>query len=110
MNLDKKVSNRIYEIRKSKNLTLEKLAELSEVDPSAIAKVERGERTNITLTTLEKILNGLNVEPEIFFDFNDLNLNKLHLMEFETLLSSVNGDERNEYLKIFSKIIKLNKK
>ena len=71
MNLDKRVAERILQLRKESNLTQEKLAEYSEIDVSSIAKIERGERSNIKLNTLEKILTGLNISLADFFNFSD---------------------------------------
>ncbi|MCK1259174.1 helix-turn-helix domain-containing protein [Streptococcus uberis] len=67
MTLDKLVAKRINLLRRELNLTQEQLAEQSEIDVSSIAKIERGERSNITLNTFEKVVNGLGISYESFF-------------------------------------------
>ncbi|MEI2358831.1 helix-turn-helix domain-containing protein [Mesobacillus zeae] len=70
-NLVKMVGLNIREIRKLKNLTQEQLAEKSGLQTSFLAGVERGVR-NITLDTLDKILNGLEVDAKTVINFNNL--------------------------------------
>jgi len=65
-NLVKLIGNNIKEIRKSKKMTQEDLAEKCGLQTSYLAGVERGDR-NITLQTLEKIIVGLEeITPNIF--------------------------------------------
>ena len=64
-NMDKKsisikFGERVREIRISKNLSQEQLADLANVHRTYIGMVERAEK-NITLVNIEKIANGLNV-------------------------------------------------
>ena len=62
MDLTKKVGINIRAIRKSQNLTIDELAEKCDFQTPYLSDIERGER-NITLQTLTKILNALQVEP-----------------------------------------------
>jgi transcriptional regulator with XRE-family HTH domain len=64
--LVKLIGSNIRKIRKQKNFTQEDLAEKSGLQYSYLAGVERGER-NITIQTLEKILDGLQVSPKAVF-------------------------------------------
>jgi len=73
-NLVKLVGTNIKEIRKLKKLTQEELAEKSGLQTSYLAGVERGDR-NITIQTLEKITEGLDVAPSSIFKFDTLNYN-----------------------------------
>lgn len=68
----KSVGERIRSIRKAQDLTQEALAEKAGLHYSYIGGVERGDR-NISLETLEKIIDALGVLPvEIFlFDYAD---------------------------------------
>jgi len=50
----------IRRIRREKNLSQEKLAELAKVDAKTIIQIEGGKR-NPTLKSLQKIANGLKV-------------------------------------------------
>lgn len=62
MDLTKRVGMNIRAIRKSQNLTIDELAEKCDFQSPYLSDVERGER-NITLQTLTKILDALNVGP-----------------------------------------------
>ncbi len=55
-----KFGERVREIRVSKNLSQEQLADLASVHRTYIGMVERAEK-NITLVNIEKVANGLNV-------------------------------------------------
>lgn len=67
----KLIGERIRQLRKAKKLTQEELAEKAGVNASYMGTVERGER-NISIETLEKIIQGLDVSPAEFFQFHDL--------------------------------------
>lgn len=60
--LTKRVGRNIRAVRKSLNLTIDELAEKCDFQAPYLSEVERGER-NITLQTLTKILDALNVSP-----------------------------------------------
>ncbi len=55
-----KFGEKVKEIRISKNLSQEKLAELANVHRTYIGMIERAEK-NISLVNIEKIANALNV-------------------------------------------------
>ena len=55
-----KFGEKVREIRISKNLSQEQLADLATVHRTYIGMVERAEK-NITLVNIEKIANALNV-------------------------------------------------
>lgn len=56
-----KIGNKIREIRQSKGLSQEQLAEIAEVHRTYVGMIERAEK-NITLVSLEKIAKALDVE------------------------------------------------
>ncbi|EPJ2205696.1 helix-turn-helix domain-containing protein [Campylobacter upsaliensis] len=56
-----RIGNRIREIRQSKGLSQEQLAEIAEVHRTYIGMIERAEK-NITLVSLEKIVKALGIE------------------------------------------------
>ena len=60
---------RVY--RKHQKLTLEDLSKKADIDDTYLGRVERGE-INITLSTLEKIIDGLGMNEAEFFSFLDL--------------------------------------
>lgn len=65
----KKIANRIRELRKEAGLIQEKVAEDAGIDYKFFQRVESGTR-NITLKTLIKICNALNIKLKDFFDFD----------------------------------------
>jgi transcriptional regulator with XRE-family HTH domain len=79
------LGKRIQEIRKSKNITQEYLAELVGIDTVSLSNIERG-KYYPSAENLNKILNALKIEPAELFAFQ-------HLSNTQDLL-----DEMNEYL------------
>ena len=65
-----KVAKRIKGLRAEKGLSQEELAFLSGVHRAYIASLEMGKR-NISLRTLEKIVNAFNMTMHDFFEFGD---------------------------------------
>ncbi len=66
MSADKRVltfGKRLREVRKSKGLSQEKLAELAGIDRSYMSEIERGEY-NISLLKLYQICDALEVEAK----------------------------------------------
>jgi transcriptional regulator with XRE-family HTH domain len=70
----KLVGHNIRTIRKAKGFTQEELAEKAGLQYSYIGGVERGER-NVSLETLEKIIEGLDVTPYELFKLNESDIN-----------------------------------
>jgi transcriptional regulator, XRE family len=64
--ITEKVGLRIKALRNESGITQEKLALKAEVDRTYLAGAEIGKR-NISLKSLEKIINALNVSFEDFF-------------------------------------------
>lgn len=60
--LTKRVGSNIRAVRKERNLTIDELAEKCDFQSPYLSDIERGER-NITLQTLSKILDALNISP-----------------------------------------------
>ncbi|WP_150284126.1 helix-turn-helix domain-containing protein [Rummeliibacillus sp. TYF-LIM-RU47] len=104
------VGNKIRKTRTQQGLTLEELAEKTELNFSYLGKIERGEK-NITLLTLEKLVNTLNIPPSSLFDFNGTsqinnNLDKV-LDNHEKLLQTRNVEEIKTIHSISVDIFKL---
>lgn len=106
-NLVKFVGLNIKEIRKMRNLTQEELAERSGHQTSFLAGVERGDR-NITLQTLEKIINGLQEEPQSIFNFNNFDIDEQYFDKKETINLLVNllTNKSEAEIKLIYKITK----
>jgi transcriptional regulator with XRE-family HTH domain len=79
------LGKRIQEIRKSKNITQEYLAELVGIETVSLSNIERG-KYYPSAENLNKILEILNIEPAELFAFQ-------HLASTKDLLN-----EMNEYL------------
>lgn len=62
---------KIRKIRKERKLTLEKLSNMCGVDRTYISKIESGKIKNPYVPTLEKIANGLLVNVEVLYPFNN---------------------------------------
>ncbi|TEA48088.1 XRE family transcriptional regulator [Bacillus sp. BH2] len=69
----KLIGENIRFLRKKRGLTQEELAERINLQQAYIGGVERGER-NISMLTLQKIANGLEVSPDIILNFGNINL------------------------------------
>ncbi|HRG88131.1 MAG TPA: helix-turn-helix transcriptional regulator [Chitinophagales bacterium] len=69
------IAKRIRELREERNLTQEELAWKSEVNRTFMNHVENGRR-NISIETLEKILNGLDISFTDFFSSEKFHGNK----------------------------------
>lgn len=68
MTLDQYVAKQVQKLRKEFKLTQEQLAEAANIDVSSIAKIERGERSNIKVNTLEKLISAFNISTTTFFN------------------------------------------
>jgi transcriptional regulator with XRE-family HTH domain len=64
----KLIGKRIAELRKEQGLTQIQLADLCEMERSAIARLESGTE-NITASTFYKLSKALNVTMKEFFNF-----------------------------------------
>lgn len=66
--IEEKVGNRIKELRDKLGISQEELGFRSGVHRTYIASLEVGKR-NVSIATLEKIVNALEVSFSEFFDF-----------------------------------------
>jgi transcriptional regulator with XRE-family HTH domain len=64
------LGKRIQTLREKRGLTQEQLEEKTEVNAKYISAVERGQQ-NVTVKTLEKIAQGLNIELYQLFLFSE---------------------------------------
>lgn len=60
------ISSTLKKLRKERKLTLKELAERTDVSISFLSQVERG-KSSVTLESLRKIADALNVAPSAFF-------------------------------------------
>lgn len=67
LNITKLVGERVRYLRKNRGLTQEQLGEIVQLPQSYIGGIERGEK-NISLETLERIIEALDVHPKEMFE------------------------------------------
>ena len=68
MTIKKNLGNRIREIRISRSLTQEVLAELVNISAKSLSQIELGNNF-VSAETLEDICEALNINPKVLFDF-----------------------------------------
>lgn len=64
------VGKRLKQIRKSKNISVYKLSQISQVSESHIRNLEKGTKS-VTVDTLEMLVNGMNTTMSEFFNENN---------------------------------------
>lgn len=67
MDLKEKIGVRITQLRKEKNLSQQKFANEADIERTFLTHVEKG-RKNISVGTLQRILEGLGISIKDFFD------------------------------------------
>ena len=102
--LKEKLGARIQQIRKSKKLTQEKLAEAIGLDTPNLSNIERGKRF-VSAETLEKIINALDVSEKELFDFGHIKSRKELITEINEIIS--NSDDKD--VEHYYRLIKMHK-
>jgi transcriptional regulator with XRE-family HTH domain len=105
----KLVGNRIRQIRKEKGLSQEQVGEKADFHYSYIGRIERGEK-NISLLTLSRIADALNVGIHQFFSYavelEELTTKEKAIKEILHLLMNQNYDEIKKAHNILKEIFK----
>lgn len=111
------VSQRIKFFRKEKGLTQETLAQNADIDISFLGKIERGVNNNISLETLNKIIEALDVEYAEFFAFSDSKKkidSHLSLQQSEALFlifnKTMSAKNRDELIQLLQQIVEMGAK
>lgn len=60
----KRLGEKIRKLRKARDWTQEKLADLANIDPKTVIELEAGKRANPTLQTLNKLARALKIKLE----------------------------------------------
>lgn len=93
---------RIRNLREDAKLSREKLAELSFISTQFLSDIETGKK-GMTVTTLKKICNALNVSTDyIVYGNNDVNLNSISKM-----MTDMDKEKQLRIKSIFKEIINL---
>lgn len=67
MNVKEKLGSRIYDLRKEKSLSQEKLALKANIDRAYMHLIEKG-RTNVSIELIEKIAIALEIDIKDLFE------------------------------------------
>ncbi len=102
--LKKKLGVRIQEIRKSKNMTQEKLAEAIGLNVPNLSNIERGKKF-VSAETLEKIIKALNINESELFDFAHIKSRD----ELLNLIINILKNSTDKDIKYFYRMIRLYK-
>lgn len=92
MDTKKLLGQRIKELRKAKNITQEKLAELVNVEPTTISNMECG-RNYPNLATLEKVLEVLKSNFSEVFNFEHFNEKTVLTKKIKTYIDEAGPGE-----------------
>lgn len=66
MNINEQIANRIFQLRKEKSLTAEKLAWTADLSKSCVSYAEKGQK-DIKISTINSICNALDITLSEFF-------------------------------------------
>ena len=75
MYIDEAVKERILELCREKNISINKLSTMSGVTQSTVNNIVSGRNRSATISTIKKLCDGLGITIEQFFDsdlFRDL--------------------------------------
>lgn len=103
MDIKKLLGKRIQEIRKSKKLTQEQVAEIIEMEPASLSNIENG-KYYPTAENLEKILAVLEIKPSELFVFEHLAPKEELLTEMTALMQ--NNDKLTRLMYKFFQLVK----
>ena len=67
MDIKAQIGARIKDLRDAKKISQQELADTADMERSIITRIENGQR-NISVDTLLKVLNALEISPKDFFD------------------------------------------
>jgi transcriptional regulator with XRE-family HTH domain len=95
---------RIKELRKSRSITQEQLAEKIGVDPKHLSRIEAG-RGYPSLDALENIAIELNVEMKELFEYQHLDTADEVDKVVESLLKSATESEKRVLLKLLRALV-----
>lgn len=68
MNVGQAVRERIAELCEEKHITINKLANISEITQSTLNNIMSGRNNSTTISTIQKICDGLEITVTDFFD------------------------------------------
>lgn len=75
MNIGEAVRDRIFELCRERNISINKLSSMSGVTQSTVNNIVSGRNNSATISTIKKLCDGLGITIQEFFHselFNDL--------------------------------------
>ncbi len=91
MDFKKSFGEKLKRLRKSRNLTQEQLAEMIDIDPRNLSRIEVGS-SFVKAETLDKILKALDVTAEQLFSNDHIKPKDELWQEIQTYLAMVKDD------------------
>ena len=92
MSVKKLLGEKIKRIRKNRNLTQEQLAEMIDIAPRNLSRIEVGE-SFVSAETLDRLLTALNVTAEELFAYEHIKDSKDLLAEIYTYLDGIKSNK-----------------
>lgn len=77
MLLSSAIKNRIYELCKIRNITINKLCTICGITQSTLANINARPNTNLSVLTIMRICRGLNISIQEFFNSPLFDINQL---------------------------------
>ena len=105
MKLEQEIVNRIRELRTSKNMTQEQLADKIGLAVSYLGRIEWGKSANIQISTLEKIIEALDGDYPAFFSFGTTTNREAAVIHALSL-----SKNKDELLNIIERIVNIEQK
>lgn len=103
MDIKKSFGEKIKRLRKKKNLTQEQLAEMIDISPRNLSKIEVGD-CFVKAETLEKLLTALNVSTEELFANEHIKSNSELIEDINFYINTAKDD--NKMLEKIYKILR----
>lgn len=93
MDVKKSFGEKVKRLRKKRNLTQEQLAEMIDISPRNLSKIEVGE-CFVKAETLERLLTALNVSTEELFANNHIKTNSELLEDINFYINTAKDDNK----------------
>ena len=91
MNIKKLLGEKVKRLRKMRGFTQEQFAEMIDITPRNLCRVEAGQ-SFVTSETLDKILTALNVPADILFTYEHLKDDKELLADIYSYLDKIKSN------------------
>ena len=110
-NIKKLFGLKLKQVRINKNLTQEKLAELVDINPRQLSRIESG-NSFPSVSTLEKICTVLDVLPVDLFNFTDKKLEELgeRIKMPESIENILESEQKLKFLELAIRAVNNDKK